>query len=298
MHSQFKQLPLNISDNLGAHVVDVGFQNPHLGIRGSRIFIDPTAAQHSEHVGSFLVIPTAGAIPDSLHPKARQHPETPANGGQDGRSRRRDQLASNPVGVDGHSLEQFRCRRRGNRHGPVGAVYRPPTHVEGGGQTPGRAQPVQSHKGPDNIDDGVHGSHFVKVNLFHRGAVHLGLGFGKPEKGPAGIVLDPGIQSAAADDLLDGRIVPVMVLFAGFHVVFGCLNSCLVDAVGFEAEVSDAQLFQLAGEMLRRESQIHQRPQDHVTTDSREAVEIKRLTPLTFHLSRLQETVRRRCAPK
>ena len=75
----------------------------------------------------------------------------------------------------GESFEQLCRGRGGNGHGPVGAVHRSPAHIETGGQTLGHAHPVQSDKGPDDIDDGINRAHFVKVNFFHRGAMNLGL---------------------------------------------------------------------------------------------------------------------------
>ncbi len=83
-------------------------------------------------------------------------------------------------GVGRNTAQQIRRGRCGNREGAVRAVHHAPTHIEGGAIPGTDLQGMHTRGGGDNVDDGVHGADFVKVDLLHGHVVNLG--FGVPEQ--------------------------------------------------------------------------------------------------------------------
>jgi hypothetical protein len=57
--------------------------------------------------------------------------------------------------------------------------------------------------GSNNVNNGIHRSDFVEMNLIHRAAVDLGFGASEGSKSLAGVLFHRSRQAAVSDDLFD-----------------------------------------------------------------------------------------------
>ena len=73
--------------------------------------------------------------------------------------------------------EQFGGRGRYG-HSAVGAVHESVSRADGFGEDPFYVQSIQKEGRTGDVDDGINGAHFVKVDALFGGAVNGGFGFG------------------------------------------------------------------------------------------------------------------------
>jgi hypothetical protein len=76
----------------------------------------------------------------------------------------------------------------------------------------------KAYTAADNVDDGVHRSYFVEVNLLNGRTMNLSLGFSEPGENGYRFLLDPFIQVTGFDEISDGTKTPTVVIRVGAFI--------------------------------------------------------------------------------
>jgi len=82
----------------------------------------------------------------------------------------------------------------------------------GGGQNPWFAKKFEAYTGTHNIDNGIHGTHFMEVHLFGRETVNFPFRHRNPLEDSQRLLLHPGTQVAPGNQLRDIREIPLLVV--------------------------------------------------------------------------------------
>ena len=95
----------------------------------------------------------------------------------------------------------------------MGACHRTGTQVKRRARHLVYAQCVYAGNCPYHIQDGIHGTDFVKMNAFDGGLVDLGFGLGQTHEDGKGFLLDSITEFARFDNRPDiGQVAMVMVV--------------------------------------------------------------------------------------
>src|SRR5581483_10655364 len=269
--ARFEQTLGYVAGELGTHIVDIGFQHPNLdGFRRARGF----PQHYPQQIRLLRKVAIARPIADSADAHRRHWPETSRQGDHDGRPRRRSQLHSRPPGIYRLTLYESRRGGCGNRQRTVCALYRPRSQVERRAINAVGLEQLQGDARADNVDDGIGGAHFVKVNFFDRHLVNCRLRFRKPAKNRNTALFHGRPQARRANDPFDLGQVPVLAAFRGLDAKLGRRNAaaraglkCYLN--GFEAQTAD-----LSRQFRTIRAGIGQRAQNHIPADAGEAVEV------------------------
>ena len=84
--------------------------------------------------------------------------------------------------ADRDAAKDFGGGRSGEREGAVSALDGSGAVDGDGGGDVFEFEVVDADGGADEINDGVHGTHFMEVDSFDRNAVEFSLGLGHPQK--------------------------------------------------------------------------------------------------------------------
>ena len=182
------------------------------------------------------------------------------------------------------------------------AFDRPLAHIHRSANDSGREERLESDHAADDIDDGVDGTHLVKMNFVGSLVVDLALRQGEAEEGVDGLVLDEIGESARLDHGADLAKCPRVAPLVAVTVVRRRLAFVMVGGVQFDIELRglntratalparnvvpvEREPLERAAQVVDREAQVEQSADHHVAADSGERFEVN--YPILSHLPRL-----------
>ena len=192
-------------------------------------------------------------------------------------------------------MQQFRRRRRRDRHDAVGGFHEAASHPQGGGKNPFDAQIVKAEYCSHDIDDRVDRAHFVKMDLLHRHAVHFGLRRPQPLEHETGFVLHGIGKVRRADQFQDVRQAAMMMPARQVDIDMGCLDAAFVGRADLQFKSINVDPGDSVAQRRCRHAGVDQRAQKHVAAQPGKRVQISCLQIL--HLNRLMIAANRP-APK
>ena len=126
-------------------------------------------------------------------------------------------------------MQQFGGGRRGNRHDAVRRLDKAATDPQRRAVDLLHAEIMKAEHRAYNVDNCIHGAHFMKMHLVQRHAVHFGFGLAEAFKHQTGFVLYCVRQLRCPDQFQDVGKSPVMVFRCQVHVQMRGPNPPLVD---------------------------------------------------------------------
>ncbi len=143
------------------------------------------------------------------------------------------------------------------------------------------AEIVESDASSDDIHDGVHRAHFMKVNMLHRFSVDGRLRPGQPPKYRQRHFLDRILQPTPFDQPVDlpWRASMGVPSILDLDTEVDPRESVPVDLAGGEAIGLERQRSEPPPKVIQGEPQIQQPSQDHVPAHAVEGVEVEYAIP-------------------
>ena len=189
------------------------------------------------------------------------------------RARGRDQFLARVRGPHGLAAHQPGSGGRGQRNQPVGALHRAGKPGQGRGRNPAHAQLLQAPAGPGDVHQGVDGPHLMKVHLFRRNLMRLGLGQGQGLQHGQGPLPR---RAAHIQDGEDGRDVRRMaqgldLVPAHVHPPAGAADARLGPGLNAAIHTGAGQDRRQRGNI---QPQMDQGGQGHVAADAVAAIQI------------------------
>jgi hypothetical protein len=151
-------------------------------------------------------------------------------------------------GIDGRAAEKLGGGGRGNGQDSVSALDGASADVEGGAVPAAGGDVLDGYGSADDIDDGIFGANFMKMDGFGRAIVNFGLGLGEKLEGFEGKSLGGGADGRAGDDFADLRQAAM-----GVRGVLVLVRVGLVMLVGMRVGVSVGVLVVM---LLRRRFEV------------------------------------------
>ena len=223
----FKQAVDEISVNFRRHIVDIRLQqNGGVCPRIRNEFAD----LHAQEIGHLLDIARARAVSRTFRAKPNIVANARCECREESGTRGRDEFMGYSRAFGGEALCHFDDSGHRDRHRAVRASGLARPKPESGGIDRFDAEQFQAHNRADDIDDGIHRPHLVKVNRVNGRAVNFGFGFGEFLKNEARAFFGRGRNRTAVDDFKDVLQVAVNVAFPRVDIDF-----CASDAVFFNA---------------------------------------------------------------
>ena len=176
-----QQHPKNPAYLLPREMIDIGLQH-HDPLKPRSV---PCQKQGAQAVDRGQ-LHGAKSQPRTLEASGRTEGELIDDPVQQQRARGRDELPLKLGRVHGLALQEDRCRRGGQGHEPVGAANRSGKPRHAGTGHPAHVKRLQRPEGSDHVNQGVHGSDLVKMDLVQGAAMHAGLNLSQTRKGVLG----------------------------------------------------------------------------------------------------------------
>ena len=261
----------HVGQNLRVHVVDLALQHSDFLVLKRRRQLPH---QKPKHVGAIGQITSSGAETHALQLERRNIRGLFGKSGEDCRSGWCGKLRVHARQADLEVPEQANSSGRGNGQATVRGLHKSLTQRHGGSPELLHSQLFQPNRCADHVGDRVQGTHLVKVNLVHTGAVDRRLRLRKFPKNSHGPLFDSLRQIGFGNDRLQVVQVPLNFLLLHQHVHFRGGNRVFHDPACLQPNSFDRQPIQPRLQRLEADSSVHQRTQSHVSADAGEAVEV------------------------
>ena len=136
------------------------------------------------------------------------------------------------------------------------------------------AEGVESDAGANNVNDGVHGADFVKVNLFERHIVDMGFGFAELDENFRGAVAYFRSELRFLQDVEDRAERAVLLLIFGLDLNAGGGHAVLPDFIGVKFPARDLQAAKSGAEVFQVAAGVNQSAKRHVAANARKTIKI------------------------
>ncbi len=182
-------------------------------------FFHQLAEHGAQNIGAGSEFPAADAVAYFFRLEARHEAERLAELGDNGGAGGSDELVRFIDLSHGDAGEDFECRRRGERKGPVGALDPTAAVVQGGDVDFVDAQGLDADAGADDVGDGIESTDLMEPDLGRRDAVNLPFRHGDALENTESVLFDKQGEIAVLDELADLRVVAAMGMLVSVVVV-------------------------------------------------------------------------------